>query len=253
MAVFPPARTMIVPPSGLLSRGAGCSATAVDPEFPASNATDGFAHTVTRSDAHTNQFVVELDLADTPNVFGIIHHNIDRGNICLFQSGGLVLDRGAAARRPNFWLDLRGFPSTDVHWVFGVNNNSRPIMVGEIVLGIAYEFNGVIESEPNEDVKFWQERQTMEYGQLAISAVKAAQRRMSLTLRLNQAEVGYFEQITDEANLSGEPVVVVPDSRRNDIWFVHWPRRRDIRYTQSAVADIDVTLDLVEESAGVVL
>lgn len=253
MAVFPPVRTLIVPPSQLWSRGAGVSAASELAEFPALNVTDGFSTSVTRADVHTNQYVLTLPGAETPNVFGIIHHNIDRGNICLFQSSDLVVDRGAAARRPNFWLDLRGFPTTDAQWTFGVNNNSRPIMIGEIVVGTGFEFNGVIEAEPEEQITLWQERHTLEYGKLAISSAKAAQRRMSLGLRLNQAEVGYFEQVTDEANLTGEPVVVVPDSRRNDIWFVHWPRRREIRYTKSAVADIDVSLDLVEESAGVVL
>ncbi len=243
---------MIIPPTRLWSRSGTASATSSLDEFPPSNAVDGTSRSVVKADVHTNQYIVTLSSAAEANVFGIVHHNIDRDNVCLFQSDG-GLDRGAAARRPNFWLDLRGFLTIATDWTFGVNNNSRPLMIGEIVIGTAYEFNGVVATEPEEDITLWQERQVMKYGKVAISAAKAAQRRMSLTLQLNQEEVVNFEQVTDEANFSGEPVVVIPDSRRNDLWFVQWPARTEIRYEKSAVADIDVRLDLVEESAGVVL
>ena len=118
MPVFPSSTVLIAPPSQIWSRTAGCTMQNPKlPYYPAAQAVDGAPDSYARSLFGTDTVALDLVVARTPNVFGVLAHNIDWGLVCGFQASaaadfsGLLLDRGAAARRPNFWLDLRGFPT----------------------------------------------------------------------------------------------------------------------------------------------
>lgn len=259
MAVFPATRTLIVPPSQLWSRGKTVTmAGAAKTNYPASNATDGYSGRATRSEYVTESWIIDLTTARTPNIFGILHSNVTRGLVCAFQAASslsfspLLLDRGAAARYPNFWLDLRGFPPTARYYRFGVNSNAKAVALGEIVIATGFEFEGTLQSLPSENVRFWQERALLETGKLAISASGAHTRALELQLEMTADDVTNLEQVFVEAADSADPIVVVPDTRKNDIYYVHWPEQRELRYERSDIAEIRTTLSLVEASAGVI-
>lgn len=230
----------------------------VKTSYPASNAVDGMADSVTRSYYTTDALAIDLGVARTPNLFGVIHHNIDYGRVCAFQAsssagfGVLDLNRGAAARDPSFWLDLRGFPATSRYWRCGVNANSVALSLGEVVIAQAFAFSGILVDPPTEDIYAYSERATLEYGKVTISSTATVQRATTLTLNLTAADLVLFEQVCDEVGaLTSECVIVVPDTRRNDIWFVEWPPQRDIEYSVSDRDQIRVSLPLVEQPGGV--
>jgi hypothetical protein len=251
MLDFPIVRTLIVPPSQLWSAGATAAwAGAAVERYPASRATDGSSARATRSVYTTDQLTVTLSGSQTPNIFGVLNHNIDYDLVAAFSAPGLL--RGAAARRPSFWLDLRGFPVTTNSFTLAVNGNSRPITIGELVIATGFEFDGVLRALPDEDIYAPQERGLLEYGKVAISASGSIVRTISLELVLDAAQRALFEQVADEAGLSGDKVIIVPDSRKNDIWFVNWPDVYEVDYPKSDIADMAVRLTLTEENGGVV-
>lgn len=258
MATFPPVCTLIVPPSQVYSRSATASLSSARSRYPASNAVDGITDSVARSTALTDALVIDLGTARTPNLFGVINHTIDVGRICGFQAsasagfGSLSLDRAAAARDPAFWIDLRGFPATSRYWRLAVNTNSTAITLGEVVIAAGFTFTGVLNAPPREDLYAYSERATLEYGKTAISAAAVLQRVLTLTLRLTAAQLVQFEQICTEVGaLEDERVILVPDTRRNDIWFVEWPAEHRIAYTVSDQDLIEVALTLPEQAGGV--
>lgn len=259
MAIFPEARTLIVPPSQLWSRGKTVTVNGTTKEkFPPANAVDGSSGTPIRSEYGTDAVKIDLGAAQTPNIFGVIHSNIDYDRVCGFHAsasagfGSLLLDRGAAARYPNFWLDLRGFPATAQYWRFAVNSNSQPLSIGEIVIGTGLVFNGVLQGLPPEEHTYWQERGLLEYGKVAVSASGALTRALTLALEMSAAEAAQLESIADEAVSTGDPIVVVPDTRRNEIYYMHWPEEFQLEYSRSGYAEIRASLRLLEEGAGVV-
>lgn len=259
MAVFPAVKTLIVPPSQLWSRGKTVTiGGAAKANYGPSRATDGYSGRATRSEYETDHWIVDLTVARTPNIFGIIHSNIERGLVCAFHAAAslsfspLLLDRGAAARYPNFWLDLRGFPPTARYYRFGANSNDKPVSLGEIVIATGFEFEGILQELPTEQVQFWQERALLETGKIALSASGAHTRALELRLEMTADDVTNLEQVFTEAAASADPIVVVPDTRRNDIYYVHWPELRELRYERSDIAEVSTTLSLVEASAGVI-
>jgi len=226
--MFPPAKTLIAPASQVWSRSGTASMAGTRTNYPASNLNDGSSTLVARSTGVNASAIITLPGAQTPNIFGIISHNITYGQVCGFRTtSGDPLDRGAAARKPNFWLDLRGFPASSASWQFYVNANARPVNIGEIVIATGFEFDGDIVGEPEERIFFPQERAMLEYGQLAISSSGTMVRSMQLRLSMTAADKTNLLQVSQEAGTaSGTPekVIVVPSTHRNDIWFVEWPQ-----------------------------
>lgn len=259
MALFPTVRTLIAPPSQVWSRSGTATLGSAKARYPASNAVDGITDSVARSTATTDSLAVDLGSAQTPNIFGVINHNITHGLVCGFQAstsggfGSLALDRAAAARAPNFWLDLRGFPASAQYWRLNVNATASALSIGEVVVATGFEFDGVLKDPPREDLHVYSERATLEYGRTTISSSASIHRSTTLTLSMTAADLVNFEQICDEVGaLSDERIVVVPDSRRNDVWFVEWPQQRDISYTVSDQDLIEVSLTLPELPGGIV-
>lgn len=250
MANFPPTRTLIVPPSQNYSFGATASLSSPKPNYPASKAVDGTLGGYCRSNYGTDALVIDLGGAQSPNIFGVFQHNIDAGLVCSFQASN-GMNRGAAARRPHFWLDLRGFPPTAQSYQLGVNGNSRPLIIGEVVIATGFVFTGSLSAYVDEQTLFWQERREFEFGKMAISASGSLTRMGTLAMSVTAAELVQLDQVFEEAGSSGERVVVVPDTRRNDIWFVEWPANKDVRYRQTDQDAIEVVIPLVEESGGV--
>lgn len=254
--MFPPGKTLIVPPSQVWSRSGTAALGAPRTNYPAANLVDGSSASAGRSTSTSDAASITLPGAQTPNIFGIISHNITYAQVCGFRTlSGDALHRGAGARRPNFWLDLRGFPATSAAWQFYVNANARPISIGEIVIATGFEFDGDIVNEPEETITFPQERAALEYGRLAISSSGSLLRRMRLHLSLTAADKTNLLQISTEAGGTAGPperVIVVPSTHRNDIWFVEWPEIYEEDFTVGEWDRIEVTLDLREEAAGAI-
>lgn len=259
--MFPPAKSLIAPASQVWSHDSAASLQAPMTYYPAGNLIDGQSSVVARSQYGTDNAIIDLGLPRTPNIFGVIGHNIQYNLVCGFRAsasvgmGSLLLDRGAAARKPNFWLDLRGFPATAQFWQFYVNANPRPISLGEIVIATGFEFDGDIIGEIEENIVFPQERAELEYGQIALSASGSLVRQMQLRLSLTDTDKAHLYQISAEAgDATGipRPVIVVPSTHRNDIWYVEWPEIYEEDFTVGETDKIEVTLTLREEAVGAI-
>lgn len=259
MALFPPATVLIVPPSQNYSRGKTATLNSpLNSRYAASRVLDGSVGTHARSAFGTDVLTVDLGAAHTPNIFGVFQHNVDWDLVCGFQAsatnfGTLLLDRGAAARRPHFWIDLRGFPATARYWRVVVNASSKPLTIGEVVIAEGYEFTGSLVDPGPVELQARQERAELEYGKITVSASGAYNRKLALKLRVDGSQMDQLLSISAEvAATPRERVIVVPNTRRNEIFFVEWPAKFEGRYPKSDRDQIEVTLDLVEPSGGVV-
>lgn len=264
--VFPEGKTFILPPSQNYSRGK--TVTCEDPfdltYFPLANATDDSCDSVLRSGSFSEVFVVDLGAAYTPNLFAVINSNLDDGLVCTVVASNspsltpALLNVNVAARYPNFWLDLRAAPVSARYWALVVTSNSVAISIGELVVGQAFLFDGILTEGYTEAIQLWGEREFTEYGQLVVSASGAMSRRLTVTVRpQGSTEIDNLAQIYTEVmttpfigTYGPKHVVVVPDSKRNDVWFVNWPSLREFEYPAS-IRETSVALELLEQSGGV--
>jgi hypothetical protein len=90
----------------------------------------------------------------------------------------------------------------------------------------------------------------LEYGQTYRSASGAVVRKLDLNLTLMQEQVAAFHTLYQTANNMGGRMVVVPDSRVNDIWFAEWPSLQETTFEESYLVGTH-KLTLVEEMSGV--
>lgn len=249
MAIFPPATSLLAPPSAVHSNGAAVSANVpvISSEYPLSRLVDGSLSQPCRFAFGTLTITITT-ASVTPNIFGVLNHNIDPGRV-IGITNNAGLNRGFSVRDPNCWIDLRGFPTTATTWVLAISSNSVPISIGEIVIATGTEFNGTIAAPFTEDIVYPGYRDRTEYHKLYLSASGAMIRRLPLGLRITRTQWAALDTMWDEVGTTDGRMVVVPSTRVNDIWFAEWPNRSE--FTFPNVAETTVPLDLVEESGGV--
>lgn len=252
MANFPPVRTLIVPASQWYSREASATLSGELTAYPASSAVDGSRAEAARSSFGSATLTIDVGSSVDVNILGVLHHNVDVTRIFGFSSGSFL--RGAAARHPNFWVDARtlaGNNLTGQVFNFFVTGNTKPLSLAEAVVAKGHIFHGSLEEYPDENYKAYQSRLTLEQGAQAISASGTYQRTGQLRLSMQNSELPLLDQIFNEAGLTGERVIVVPDTRKNDIWLCEWPDNYEKTYPKSFLDQIEVTIPLIEETGGV--
>jgi hypothetical protein len=278
MAIFPPVRTLIgVDPPGLLTPSlvAGVSYDAT--RYPLTNLVDRTSKTAWRSSDPIVAIRFDLGYAAAIDYVGVIGHNVDRdGRFSIHASGStallgfppgsmvddefseswsndLVLSRAFGVRYPNCWVDTRtaaGVATTARYWQLHVYNNTRPVTISEIVIGTATGFEGIITAPFAAQHEAQQTRDLMEYGQAYVSATGAVLRKMDLALTVRGEDVSTFHAVCQNAAIS-ERVIVIPDSRKNDIWMIEWPNLRQTTFEESDLVGTH-RLAMVEELFGVV-
>lgn len=261
---FPPVRTFIgfpYPVTAAVTSGADYLAI----YWPLGQLTDGSVKTAYRHANTTGAIRLDLGASLPCNFLACFGHNFDANLVLSVQmsdSAGMsptVLARGVGVKQPAFWLDLRvlsGAPTTARYVQFAWVGNSRPATIGELAVGLASEFQGMLDAEPRESITTPQQRANLEYGKTIISATGAIVRRMDLGLNLDVTQRAALDAISVTAATSppsqpgdGTRVVVVPSSHRNDAWYVEWPS-----YIEQEFIDSDrivrAPLTLMEEVHG---
>jgi hypothetical protein len=280
MANFPPVRSYIgfpyTPSAVSLLAGESYNAS----YYPLTHLADGSPRLAWRS-VYGN-VAIRFDLgADQPvNFVGIVGHNLAADTLITVwassvtpppdlppypddegtwgEAAQIVLGRTFGVEYPNCWVDTRnlaGTPTSARYWQLHINNDGgRAIAINEVVIGLAEEFVGILKKPFTEKLFAFQERQVLEYGKVAISGAGTMARAMELELRVTPEEHTRLETIWNTASLGpldGQRVVVVPDSRRNDLWYVQWPTRRETTYDKSYLVG-RLPLTLAEEAFGAV-
>ena len=95
----------------------------VSSEYGRARLVDGSLDQPCRMGWGTVQITLDLRQTRTPNLVGVLNHNIDFDRV-IGVTNEAGLDRGFGARDPNCWIDLRGFPTTARYWTLAINNNS---------------------------------------------------------------------------------------------------------------------------------
>lgn len=261
MPTFPAGATLIVRPSNwyslfttptLVSGGSFDSTN-----YPLSALTDGSAGEASfRFDGVNGSVLINLNSGNTktPNIFGVFGHNLDvatvnvKANTTSDMSSPL-LNQGVGVRFPGFWLDLRGFNITADYWQLNFSGNSKAGVISEIVVAYGDVYSGILQPNYRERVIGQVTRAEMEYGKIIRAASGSITREMDLTLELPRSNYASLIGVYDEAGPLDRRVIVVPDSRRNDIWLIEWPNVRTFTFSDS-VLSARVELPLREEAMG---
>lgn len=257
MPNFPPGCTMILRPSQWYSLNGTPSGPAPwSDDYPLEMLNDGSARRAFRSTVTSGFISIDLGAALSPNLLGIINHTFDRGLIVGVQAssssgfGSLLLDQGISTRFPGMWLDLRGFGVTARYWRILWTGNSRPVAVGEFVIGLADIYEGCIAPEWEEGLATLAERFPFESYRSYASFTGQVARTTQLDFTFTDAELANMQALYDECGPSNSKYVLVPDSLRNDIWIAEIPSNREI---VAPVSEVEFThsLAVVEEGMGV--
>lgn len=280
MPTFPPIRTIIgfpyTPSAITVLAGETYSST----YYPVAALMDGLPRLAWRSVYGNVAIRVDLGINRPVNFVGLVGHNIALGTLVTVWASTsspppdlppypddegswgddpvLSLGRTFGIEYPNCWVDVRdaaGTAHSARYWQIHINNASgRALAINEVVIGLGEEFEGIIARPYAEELYAFQERQTLEYGKLAVSSAGTMARTLDLELRVSPEEQTRLNTIWETAALGpaeGTRVVVVPDSRRNDLWYVQWPVKRETTYPQSYLFGT-VPLTIAEEAFGAV-
>jgi hypothetical protein len=234
---FPPVYTFIgfpYPATPTVASGASYR----DIYWPLSQLVDGSGATGYRHANTTGALLFDLGSALPCNFFCVFGHNFDADLVVSVQmsntpGAGDLLSRGCGVKQPSFWLDLRslaGVPTTARYLQLSWVAIRRPVTLGEVSIGQASLFQGVLDREPAERVFAPQIRSYLEYGKLITSATGTIGRTMELGLSLDPDQRTLLDAIHAQAAVSplsepgdGTRVVVIPSTHRNDAWLVDWP------------------------------
>jgi len=257
----PPRRILIVSPNVGTNYTRGKTVTIQSgtplPRYPATNLVDDSADSVFRISERQFDLYVDLTTSRTPDVLALFNHNLDPTKLVSVYVGAspatLSLVGSFAAGRVNGWLDLRAFPArTGRYWRIKIaTDNSTTITLGELVIGSAYILEGVLAENWGRGTKYFVERAfTDEFLPYKMHA-GARQRQVQLSFIMDAASRAKIEAVFDDAGTTGNRVVVIPDTGKNDPYFIDWPARRAIGFPQSD-RQTKIDLLLTEQSMGVV-
>jgi hypothetical protein len=243
--VFPPGVVLMAAPSQIHSIGAGVTVNTpvLSPDYGARCLVDSLTDRPMRSVFETVSITLDLGATYTPNLVGIIGHNIDHGRVIgVTNEDGLA--RGFGGRDPNCWLDLRGFPTTARYWTIFVNSNSVPVSMCEIVIATASVFSdGLWVGGFTEKLAYPGYRDLTEYLKTYVSASGALTRTADPSLQVDEADRQQLAAIYDEVlTPPGGRVLVVPNSRLNDLWYVEWPSAEEASYPNTILRTLRLPL-----------
>jgi hypothetical protein len=259
--VFPPVRTLILSPHLWYSRTATPSATVGSlydaVKYPLSALVDADTGPCCRFGTTSAGVSLALGATRNINVLGICNHNFDPGLLIEVYINGSKLPRTFSVQYPNCWIDLRAFAdptnadsmlsaSTVEVRVYG---NSQLVAMSEIVVGQAYRFDGTIELPFGETFRTAVARQRTDYKKSLEWGSGVVGRQTQLTLQVPVADFTALDTVTAYCGTLGVKAVVIPTTRRNDLWLVRWPLLPGTSFPNAAL--VTVSLELFEEPGGV--
>lgn len=261
---FPPVRTLIVSPSNWHSFRDGEVEITVgtlyeEEEYPPEFLVDGSAGPMTVWATTAAGVRLTFGGSVSGDILGIINHNLDPTALIQPYVDNVALPRTFGAAYPNCWIDLRAF-GTPGEWEsltfssieIRVYGNSRRIAMSEIVVGDSYRFNGVLDAPIPMPISFASARDLTDGQQLLEGGYGTHVRRARLRLTMSAAEAAQLATISSWAGLDATRVVVVPSSRRNDIWLSRWPSIHAETYP-GGPEPVVATVDLVEDAPGILV
>ena len=264
MPDWPPTRTLIVHRSNWYSRTGVVSlieGALFNSEYPLTNLTDGLAGPMTRFDTTSVWLRVTLTGSQNANILGILNHNLDPDLLIQPYINGVALPRTFSVKYPHCWIDLRAF-ATDPFTATGIpvtsadiriTGNSQKIAMSEIVIAGGYIFNGTIEPPWTRGIRTGTVRRRVDGDRLIEAGLGTFVRPLRLNLTLTAATEGVnLQSVWTDTGEHGEQVLVVPTTRRNDLYLVRWPPQRRYVVERSAQR-VKVQLDLLEEAGGLVI
>lgn len=258
-----PRTLVMIPSSGTnYARGRAVTLTAgtVLTNYPLANLTDDSMQTVARFAETAVTFSLDLGGVVPIDAVAILNHNFDPGLILqVFVStdpafpSASTQQIGVAAARPNMWVDLRTFVTTGRYIRIRtplLTANSVPISIGEVVVGTLADLEGVVEPEMIRVKQYWAERQLTEELLSYRTLSGVISRGLEIGFSMDPTARAVLEAIFDDAGLTGYRVPFVPDSTKNDLYFLDWPASRDTEYVQSDRHTV-LRLTVMEETPGV--
>ncbi len=262
-AAFPASRIMIMSPNVGTNYSRGKAVTLVAgtalTNYPASNLVDDSADSPLRISERQFDLYVDLTVDRTPNAVALFNHNIDATRVVEVYVGpspaSFTRIASFAAGTINGWLDLRAFSTssrTGRYWRIKIStNNSIPVTMGELVIGNAFVLEGVLSENWNRASKYFIEREFTEEMLPYKMHSGARARQLQMSFIMDPTNRSYIEQTFDDAGITGNRVVVIPNTRKNDPYFIDWPSRRQINFPQS-LRESKIDLTLTEQSVGVI-
>ncbi len=229
-------------PVGMLSVGSYVSGTASTPAYPPTSLNDGNKSLYLL----TNQVVAAPTIslsatATNPHFAAFFNTNLTSGAVCRLQASMtsnfavLTLDVPVSGAGEDFWVDLRGTPSTGLYYRLSVTSNpggspSGNIRIGEMVVGYleaiqCYQWG-------YEEIDDYLERfqGIGPFGRLVRQKRGITVRSRDRIVFVGQdSSVDLIRKITVEQWTCPWPVVFIPSDEEDDVWLVEWPVAPQIR------------------------
>lgn len=225
--------------------------------YPVTNLVDDSADLPLRISERQFELYVDLGATRTPDVLALFNHNLDRTALVQVLAGpspGFATPVGNfTAGYNNGWLDLRGMTNrTGQFWKIRITaDNSVPVTLGELVIGSAYVMEGVLSENWKRSARYPVSREFTEEMLPYKMQSGSRQRQLQLNFILDPTNRAIIETVFDDAGVTGNRVVVIPDTGKNDPYFIDWPSRREINFPES-LRQTKVSLLLTEQSVGVI-
>lgn len=216
--------------------------------------TDGILGHVTVVNEITAAFAVDLGSAKSPDIVGVLQHNITSG-IVRFQGSNvadfsaLVLDEPVGVQETRLWVDLRSLGSHAArYWRLLVTANANALRLGELVLATVVTMPGHQwdYTEATDYAEY--SAGTTDYGVLVRRKQGFAIRSRSVRWAGPDRLAETLLAVSDYAGRYPGPVIWVPDDRDADIWMVDWPD--DLQRAQVIDNRQELRLVLQEQSPG---
>lgn len=201
----------------------------------------------------TATFRVDLGSAQQPDLAGVFNHNLT-GTVRLLGSSNANLsspsvDVAMMVARPNFWVDLRALSGRNVrYWGVEVSGSTGAIRIGKIALATVVEVWAYQWGFTNRDIYLERAGGVTDLGVLHRQKMGIKVRARDVTLVGPQGVETTLRAIALHTAKQPGPVIAVPQSEENDIWWCDWQDGHS--YKQLADNRREVALQLQEQSPG---
>lgn len=246
------AQTMIAGPSQLLSLGKSVTisgASAVTNYDDLTVLTDGFVKDVVKLDA-AGTFIIDLGANVTPNLVALANHNFTSIRLRFSTSIALtspVIDHTFYGAKRVAMLDLRGFTFSAARYMAVTPGNSDPLL-GEFLVADAVLFDGPI-TEMTGPTYSPQIVKTSGYG--SVEVVRSGVLHRSLDVGFVFAsDIDTFLGIMEECGLTGSNFLFVPESLRQEAFWVEWVESYEYGLTNALVTPFR-SMSFIEEAFSV--
>lgn len=217
--------------------------------------TDGLGQDVVKLAGPSGLFVVDMEAAVTPNVIGLLNHNVGVSiDIVLSNASNLAsptLTTSFIPESPVAFIDLRGFSFAASRYIgYRINGNAVPITIGELFAGEAEIFDGPIEGESLE-VTYVAARDFngTEHGIDYVTTSGFGTRAIRASFDFRD-ELDRFRDLLDAAADADQSLLFIPCSRHQEGFWVEWPEEHEASFTSVIINKFSI--DLIEEVFSII-